>query len=466
MKMATNVSHFAGFDCVAFKLATRLDSRSTHVRFRASRQALLTYPAVLKQKASIGGGRMRLMCRAAKESEADDGRTDPKAGKLEGKPPPLIFKARWINKSSPTNLEAVQLVKVVFKLKYTGKYGEGVRMVGGHETLGNWSLKDSIELNWGPGDVWVSDTLELPVDGIFVYKYVLCQEGDEKRPIQWQTGNNQVLALATSDAPLLEVHDNWKGDPSLAFTCNPDGTNAIQAEQRLLGRVRAADQKLVEAQHTIADLSDRLRRARYEAKALREEAKIGANARLALKSQLAAERARASQLEAQVNKWQEEEDRAQRRLQEAVTRCKDDAVTPPGAQNMFTGSSKGAQVNNGKPGGSAFATTVTVEVDDEVAADAELDLEPEPAPAEVAADPPPPPQAGFQPPKEQQSRVTTRANPPPRDPPQPVTPKASPPPPPTPPTPESKRAGPEQVLKDLLGSKPNPTRWWMKNKGR
>lgn len=96
----------------------------------------------------------------------------------------------------------------------------------------------------------------------------------------------------------------------------------------------------------------------------------------------------------QVNKWQEEEDRAQRRLQEAVTRCKDDAVTPPGAQNMFTGSSKGAQVNNSKPGGSAFATTVTVEVDDEVAADAELDLEPEPAPAEVAADPPPPPQAG------------------------------------------------------------------------
>lgn len=58
------------------------------------------------------------------QSEADDGRTDPKAGKLEGKPPPLIFKARWINKSSPTNLEAVQLVKVVFKLKYTGKYGE------------------------------------------------------------------------------------------------------------------------------------------------------------------------------------------------------------------------------------------------------------------------------------------------------------------------------------------------------
>lgn len=40
----------------------------------------------------------------------------------------------------------------------------------------------------------------------------------------------------------------------------------LQAEQRLLGRVRAADQKLVEAQHTIADLSDRLRRARYEAK--------------------------------------------------------------------------------------------------------------------------------------------------------------------------------------------------------
>ena len=65
-------------------------------------------------------------------------------------------------------------------------------------------------------------------------------------------------------------------------------------------QVRQADRQLQEAQHQIADLSERLKRARYEAKALREEAKIGANARLALKSQLAAERARANQLEAQV----------------------------------------------------------------------------------------------------------------------------------------------------------------------
>jgi hypothetical protein len=52
----------------------------------------------------------------------------------------------------------------------------------------------------------------------------------------------QVLALAAGDAPLLEVHDNWRGDPALAFTCSPDGTNSIQSEQRLLGRVSETNQ--------------------------------------------------------------------------------------------------------------------------------------------------------------------------------------------------------------------------------
>jgi len=250
----------------------------------------------------------------------------PESSKIDDKPPPLIFKARWVTKTEPNALDTIQLIKVVFKLKFVGKFGEGVRLVGGHETLGNWSLVNSIELTWAPGDVWVTPPLELPVDGIFVYKYVLCRDGNVKMPIQWQTGNNQVLALAAGDAPLLEVHDNWRGDPALAFTCSPDGTNSIQSEQRLLGRVRQADRQLQEAQHQIADLSERLKRARYEAKALREEAKIGANARLALKSQLAAERARANQLEAQVMKWEEEEQLAQMRLDAAVERCRTDAV--------------------------------------------------------------------------------------------------------------------------------------------
>jgi hypothetical protein len=40
----------------------------------------------------------------------------------------------------------------------------------------------------------VSDTdIELPVDGVYVYKYVVCEGGDAKRPTQWQSGNNQVI---------------------------------------------------------------------------------------------------------------------------------------------------------------------------------------------------------------------------------------------------------------------------------
>ena len=48
----------------------------------------------------------------------------PEAGAIDNKPPPLIFKARWITKTEPNALETIQLIKVVFKLKYAGRFGE------------------------------------------------------------------------------------------------------------------------------------------------------------------------------------------------------------------------------------------------------------------------------------------------------------------------------------------------------
>lgn len=245
------------------------------------------------------------------------------------KPPPLVFKARWLSKDKAKTVDTVQLIKVIFKLQYSGNYGEGIRLVGGHEGLGNWSLDESIQLAWRPGDQWVSEPLELPVDGIFVYKYVVCHDGDANYPLHWQTGNNQVLALCREDAPQVVVHDNWKGDPSMAFTCRPDGTQIVQAEQRILTRVKHADSQLQEAHAVINELSERLKRARYESQALREEARIGANARLSLKSQLAAERNRANRLEAQVKSLIEKEPASEEEnmLEEQERRGSSDAVS-------------------------------------------------------------------------------------------------------------------------------------------
>lgn len=232
-----------------------------------------------------------------------------------------------------------------------------MRLIGGHELLGAWNLEHAVQLNWSPGDVWTvraapprlwvsrfcvsepgeptralldpahtrrtstilstacaltdavrppaptsqSKPVELPVDGVFVYKYY--RANTTGQPVAWQQGNNQILTLSRADAPMLEVQDNWRGDPAAALTCAPDGSRRMQAEVRLVTRVRDADRALIEAQQEIAHLTEELRHARLQTKALREEARLGANVRLALKDQLRAEKKRSTILEQQVDAW-------------------------------------------------------------------------------------------------------------------------------------------------------------------
>lgn len=123
------------------------------------------------------------------------------------------------------------------------------------------------------------------------------------QPVAWQQGNNQILTLSRADAPTVEVQDNWRGDPAAALTCAPDGTRRMQAEVRLVARVRDADRALLDAQQQIAYLTEELRHAKLQTKALREEARLGANVRLALKDQLRAEKKRSTILEQQVDAW-------------------------------------------------------------------------------------------------------------------------------------------------------------------
>ena len=79
-----------------------------------------------------------------------------------------------------------------YKLKKAVNFGEVLRRVGGHESFGAWSLKKAPALTWSEGDNWVSEDVELPVDGVFVYKYVVTDAQDAGKPVAWQKGNNQV----------------------------------------------------------------------------------------------------------------------------------------------------------------------------------------------------------------------------------------------------------------------------------
>ena len=111
-------------------------------------------------------------------------------------------------------VETVQVVKVRFTIKKAVEFGEVVRMVGGHESMGSWSLRRSPALKWTADDNWVSEDIELPIDGVYVYKYVVTEAGDASKPVSWQKGNNQVLTLRPEDSPALLVQDSWSGDPS------------------------------------------------------------------------------------------------------------------------------------------------------------------------------------------------------------------------------------------------------------
>ena len=202
-------------------------------------------------------------------------------------------------------VETVQLIKVQFRIEKQVEFGEVLRMVGGHESMGAWSLRASPALKWSEGDVWVSEEMELPVDGVYVYKYVVTDASDAGKPVAWQKGNNQVLTLLASDAPTLISQDDWSGDPSKAYTMRPDGADKMQAETRLVQRLGDADAALHESRMEVMDLKVEVKTAQMQSAALREEARLSSNVRLKLKQQLSAEKKRAEVLEEQVFEWKQ-----------------------------------------------------------------------------------------------------------------------------------------------------------------
>ena len=164
-------------------------------------------------------------------------------------------------------------------------------------------MRRSPALKWSDGDNWISEDIELPIDGVYVYKYVVTEAGDASKPVSWQKGNNQVLTLRPEDSPMLLVQDSWCGDPSKSFTSKMDGTDKMQSETRLVERLGTADRNLHESRLEVMDLKVEVRTAQLQSAALREEARLSSNVRLKLKQQLSAEKKRSEVLEEQVTEW-------------------------------------------------------------------------------------------------------------------------------------------------------------------
>lgn len=200
------------------------------------------------------------------------------------------------------DVETVQLIRCKFQIRKQITFGEELRLVGSHAGMGAWDLNKSLTLNWGEGDVWTTDDVELPVDGVFIYKYAVVPAGTPEQVLEWQEGNNQVLTLSSEDHPRLWIKDSWIGDPNQSGVYREKGESESK-DARLINRVKKADERAKMAETQVRELKTDLKMAKAQVNALREEARLSANVRIALKEQIKAEQRRGDLLTDQVDAW-------------------------------------------------------------------------------------------------------------------------------------------------------------------
>ncbi len=199
-------------------------------------------------------------------------------------------------------IDTVQVVTVRFQIKMEVGFGEVVRICGSHESMGEWDVANALLLNWSEGNVWTSEEIELPVDGIYIYKYCVAPASNPNMPSSWQSGNNQVLSLSPEDGPILYVKDSWSGNPNESAVFSAEGVKQSK-DERLVDRVRKQDETVKRQTGEIKMLRTELKTSKMQVKALREEARLSANVRIALKEQLNAEKKRNMVFEEQVGAW-------------------------------------------------------------------------------------------------------------------------------------------------------------------
>ncbi|EFN53360.1 hypothetical protein CHLNCDRAFT_53918 [Chlorella variabilis] len=180
-------------------------------------------------------------------------------------------------------------VGVAFRLKHAAEPGQRVKLVGGHKSLGMWSLHDAPELQLCKGNIWQA-TIKLPAGSITEYKYALLDSSGNVLALQ--AGNNGVLAIRMNDQR-LEVQDTWAGDSSGGQVVSEGEVGLawpVNRETRL--QAWAADMF-----QQLAMMRQDLRLARMEVVGAQEETREARMEALRYQSQLLAKQVKLAEVE-------------------------------------------------------------------------------------------------------------------------------------------------------------------------
>eukprot|EP00892_Ulva_mutabilis_P000197 jgi/Ulvmu1/10178/UM006_0134.1 len=121
-------------------------------------------------------------------------------------------------------------ILVTFWLTFQAEFGQRICIVGNCPGLGNWQHKAAPEMQWSDGHKW-NVTVEVPAGHVVEYKYVVLQP-DGLTALQWQQGNNAVLAILPGESR-LEVQDNWY-DPAASAVVPSGGQRTTRSDRLAL----------------------------------------------------------------------------------------------------------------------------------------------------------------------------------------------------------------------------------------
>ena len=171
--------------------------------------------------------------------------------------------------------------KVKFQVQYRTEMGESLRVVGSSPELGAWDINKAPRLKWQSDEgLWACD-VSLPCGQIYEYKYVVCN-GDTGAALQWQQGNNALLAVGIRDALAaqsagdkfcLEVLDRWSG-PEGSTVVIKKGDQIVQEttrEHRLTSWIKDVEDQLEQGSVQVKELQLELASAKQELMSTRQE---------------------------------------------------------------------------------------------------------------------------------------------------------------------------------------------------
>ena len=82
------------------------------------------------------------------------------------------------------------VVRVTFKVNYKTQYGECLSLVGDTHQTGQWRDFSKNLMEWSDGDWW-EISLDVDLDGPFLYKYVVI-DYTTRQAIRWEQGRNRI----------------------------------------------------------------------------------------------------------------------------------------------------------------------------------------------------------------------------------------------------------------------------------